>query len=105
MTVLKLTLTNLIMWTRDHYFPPTYAQATWARLRPFFQLAGLVSGDQHTVSVTLRPFNDRHLNEDLTRLCDRVSQATPPLPDGRHLLLTVGTICPPMREQDKRRVA
>lgn len=25
MTVLKLALANLIMWTRDHYFPATYA--------------------------------------------------------------------------------
>lgn len=28
MTLCKLALTNLVMWTRDHYFPPTYAQAT-----------------------------------------------------------------------------
>src|SRR5579885_3432187 len=70
MTVCKLALTNLVMWTRDHYFPQSYAQATWQRLRPFFQLPGVVTGDQQAVRVTLRPFNDRHLNEDLTRLCE-----------------------------------
>ncbi len=38
MTVCKLALANLAMWTRDHYFPTTYAHATWERLAPFFQL-------------------------------------------------------------------
>ena len=32
MSVLKLALTNLVMWARDHYFPATYAHATWHRL-------------------------------------------------------------------------
>lgn len=105
MTVCKLALTNLGMWTRDHYFPPIYAHATWERLRPFFQLPGLVSVDQQMVSVTLRPFNDRHLNADLTRLCERVSQAAPSLPDGRHLRFTVGTIRRPTLAQDHRRAA
>ena len=45
------------------------------------------------------------LNEDLTRLCDRVSQAAPGLPDGRHLLFTVGTIRRPILGPYKRRVA
>jgi hypothetical protein len=86
MTVCKLALTNLVMWTRDHYFPQTYAHATWGRLRPFFKLPGLVTVDQDCVSVALRPFNDRHLNEDLTTLCQRVSKTAPRLPDGRRLL-------------------
>ena len=79
------------MWTRDHYFPQTYAHATWGRLLPFFQLPGLVAVDQSAVSVSFRPFNDRHLNEDLTILCQRVNKAPPHLPDGRQLLFTVGT--------------
>ncbi len=29
MTVLKLALANVVMWTRDTYFPAAYAQATW----------------------------------------------------------------------------
>ena len=96
MTACKLGLTNLIMWTRDHYFPQTSAQATWQRLRPFFQVPGLVTVDRQMVHVTLRPFNDRHLTQDLTRLCERVSQASPSLPDGRHLRFTVGTVHRPM---------
>jgi hypothetical protein len=28
MTVLKLALANLVLWTRDRYFPATYAQAS-----------------------------------------------------------------------------
>lgn len=105
MTICKLALTNLVMWARDHYFPQTYAHATWQRLRPFFQLPGAVTADQQMVRVTVRPFNDRHLNEDLTRLCERVSQAAPHLPDGRQLRFTVGAIRCPILEQQKRWVA
>ncbi len=38
MTTLKVALTNLGMWTRDQWFPATYAHATWRRLEPFFRL-------------------------------------------------------------------
>ncbi len=89
MSVCKLALANLAMWTRDHYFPPTYAHATWKRLAPFFQLAGRVVWHPHTVSVELHTFNDRQLNRDLLALCLRVNQAQPHLPDGRLLVFTV----------------
>jgi hypothetical protein len=59
LTVCKLALANLVMWTRDHYFPADYAHATWVRLAPFFQLSGVVVSTWHTISVELRPFNDR----------------------------------------------
>ena len=42
MTVFKVALANLVMWTRDHYFPESFAHATWQRLAPFFHLPGLV---------------------------------------------------------------
>jgi hypothetical protein len=71
MTICKLALANVVMWTRDHYFPASYAHATWARLAPFFQLPGVVVSTQHTVSVVLRPFNDRQYNRDLVILCQR----------------------------------
>ena len=32
MTVCKVALANLAMWVRNHYFPPSYAQATWNRM-------------------------------------------------------------------------
>ena len=83
MTVCKVALANLAMWVRDHYFPPSYAQATWKRLLPFFQLPGTITQDATLVQVELRPFNDRVLNRDLVILCDRVNQASPRLPDGR----------------------
>ena len=41
MTVLKLALANVVMWTRDTYFPAAYAQATWHRLAPFFRAASV----------------------------------------------------------------
>lgn len=91
MTICKVALVNLVMWTRDQYFPLTYAHATWKRLAPFFHLPGRVTLESRTLSVELRPFNDRHLNHDLVALCERVNQASPQLPDGRHLLFSV---CP-----------
>ena len=90
MTVCKVALANLIMWVRDRYFPTTYVHATWQRLAPFFRLPGKVILGPETVQVELRPFNDRHLNRDLTALCTQVSELEPRLPDRRRLLFTVG---------------
>jgi len=90
MTVCKVALANLVMWTREMYFPPDFAHATWKRLEPFFQLPGTIVWSDDTVQVTLRPFNDRQLNRDLHALCMRVAAAAPRLPDGRRLLLTIG---------------
>ncbi len=39
MTVCKVALANLVMWSRDHYFPATYAHATWQRLLPSHETA------------------------------------------------------------------
>jgi hypothetical protein len=90
MTALKLALANLGMWARDRSFPAAYAQATWARLAPFFRLPGRIIATAEVVRVEVRPFNDRALNRDLAALCERVAGAGPRLPDGRRLVLTVG---------------
>ncbi len=89
MTVCKVALANLAMWVRDHYFPTTYAHATWQRLLPFFRLAGRVMREADIVRVELRPFNDRQLNRDLAEVCTQVNQLQPALPDGRRLVLSV----------------
>jgi hypothetical protein len=89
MTVFKVALANLAMWTRDHYFPDTYSTATWERLAPFFRLPGIIRLNQHTVSVSLRPFNDRQYNRDLHLLCQHVNRKQPLLPDGRLLQFSV----------------
>jgi hypothetical protein len=101
MTVCKLALANLVMWTRDQYFPSTYAQATWYRLAPFFNLPGQVTWERTTVHVALRPFNDQTLARDLMNLCERVTVQAPHLPDGRQLVMTVGP--PPTRNSDLHR--
>ena len=105
MTVCKLALANLAMWTRDHYFPATYAHATWARLAPFFQLRGMVVSTRHTVSVELRPFNDRQYNRDLLALCQRVNERQVRLPDGRLLVFSVKEACRPILHGQKRLIA
>lgn len=92
MTVCKVALVNLVMWTRDHYFPLSYAQAMWKRLAPFFHLQGRVTRGPRTVSVELRSFNDRHINHDLFALCERVNLASLQLPDGRQLLFSVSPV-------------
>jgi len=89
MTVCKLALANLTMLTRDQYFPASFAHATWTRLAPFFQLSGIITASQHTVSVQLYPFNDRHYNRDLALLCQRVNEKSLHLPDGRLLLFSI----------------
>ena len=87
MTTLKLALANLLLWTRDRYFPATYAHATWHRLEPFFRLPGRIAWSGDTVRVELHPFNDRRLTRDLAGLCQRVEAAQPRLPDGRVVVL------------------
>jgi hypothetical protein len=93
MSVCKVAVANLAMWVRDRYFPASYAQATWKRLLPFFQLPGTITQNAQMVQVELRPFNDRALNRDLAVLCERVNQALPRLPDGRCLSFTIRPTC------------
>jgi hypothetical protein len=93
MSVCKVALANLAMWVRDHYFPTSYAQATWKRLLPFFQLPGTITHHAQMVQVELHPFNDRVLNRDLAILCERVNQASPRLPNGRRLSLAIRPTC------------
>lgn len=85
MSVFKLALTNLVMWARDHYFPASYAHATWHRLAPFFRLPGRVVWGTDRVEVELHAFNDRRLNRDLAVVCAQVNAAQARLPDGRQL--------------------
>jgi hypothetical protein len=86
MTVCKVALANLGMWVRDHYFPASYARASWHRLQVFFQLPGRIFWGRDRVEVELKRFNDRTLNRDLEMLCAKVAQEQPCLPDGRRLL-------------------
>lgn len=102
MTVCKLALANLTMWTRDQYFPVSYAHATWARLAPFFQLPGTITSYRHAVFVQLNPFNDRQYNRDLSLLCQRVNEKQLHLPDGRLLLLSVRQMARPILHQQGR---
>jgi len=81
-----VTLANLGMWVRDHYFPASYARASWHRLQVFFQLPGRIFWGRDRVEVELKRFNDRALNRDLEMLCAKVAQEQPCLPDGRRLL-------------------
>jgi hypothetical protein len=89
MSVCKVALANLVLWTRDAYFPAAYAHATWKRLEPFFKLRGRVTRGAEEVQVELGRFTDRQLNRDLVVLCERVAAAQPRLPDGRRLIFTV----------------
>jgi len=104
MTVCKVALANLAMWTCDQYFPLSYAHATWRRLLPFFQLPGTITLDATTIQVHLSPFNDRTLNRDLTLLCERVNQASPRLPDGRLLSFTIRSTCCILPAQKHRQI-
>jgi len=89
MTVCKVAVANLAMCVCEHYFPPSYGK----RLLPFFQLPGTITQDAKMVQVELRPFNDHAPNRNLTVLCERVNQASPRLPDGRRLSITIRSAC------------
>ncbi len=102
MTVCKLALPHLVMWGRDHFFPASYAHATWGRLAPFFQLPGVVTSDQQAVSVHLRPFNDRQNNRDLVLLCQHVNGKQLHLPDGRLLRFNVQEMARPILHRQQR---
>ena len=104
MTVCKVALANLAMWVRDHYFPASFAHATWLRLLPFFRLPGTITRDATTIHVELSPFNDRTLNRDLVLLCERVNQASPRLPDGRLLSFTIRSTCCILPAQKQSRI-
>jgi len=105
MTVCKVALANLGMWTRDHYFPEGYAHAGWYRLHMFFQLPGRVHWGKTYVEVELKPFNDRALNRDLKTLCANVAKVQPHLPDGRRLLFRVQGVGLPTLDAQERAVA
>jgi hypothetical protein len=105
MTVLKVALANLGMWTRDQYFPAEYAHATWHRLAPFFRLPGRIVWGPTAVQVTLRPFNDRQLTRDLALLCQRLQAAPPRLPDGRRLVFTLAHTARPALNMQTEAVA
>jgi hypothetical protein len=68
MTVCKVALANLAMWIRDRYFQLSYAQATWKRLLPFFQLPGTITQDSTIVQVELCSFNEIHDSKARPRL-------------------------------------
>src|SRR5437763_3499415 len=104
MTVCKVAMANLAMWVRDHYFPASFAHATWLRLLPFFRLPGTITRDATTIHVELFPFNDRTLNRDLVLLCERVNQASPRLPDGRLLSFTIRSTCCILPAQKQPRI-
>jgi len=85
MSALKVGLTNLVMWAREHLFPESYAHATWKRLKSFFNLPGQLHMTATHCLVYLRPFNPLDLRRDLQQLCQRVNLAQLNLPDGRIL--------------------
>lgn len=105
MTVCHVAVANVAMWVRAHYFPASYAQATWPRLAPFFRLPGRIEWGTQTVQVALCPFNDRALTRDLQVLCERVRSARPHLPDGRLLILTVAEAARPLLYAHQEAVA
>jgi len=93
------------MRVRDRYFPAAYAQATWARLLPFFRLPGRIAWGPGTVDVTLRPFNDRQLTRDLALLCERVRVLQPRLPDGRRIIFSLAEAERPILDVQDEAVA
>lgn len=89
MSCLKLSLVNLVMWLREHYFPASYRNVTWERLVPFFRLGGWIRWEVSRIEVELRGFNDRELSRDLSWVCEKMNAAQLKLADGRTLVFTI----------------
>ena len=77
------------MWTRDTFFPDTYARLILKTLRPFFRLPGRIETSDTTCMVVLRPFNDLALKRDLIQLCHAVNDGQLKLPNGLKLQFRV----------------
>jgi len=90
MTLLKVGLANLGMWARDEYFGESYQHCGWQRLLPFFKLGGWVTTTANEVQLEVCAFNNRALVRDLEELCHKVNAASPTLPDGRRLVMSIG---------------
>jgi hypothetical protein len=91
MTLFKLGLANLGMWVRDQYFGESYQHCGWHRLLPFFKLGGWVTATASEVKLEVCAFNNRALLRDLEELTRKVNEAALTLPDGRRLVVSVGT--------------
>jgi hypothetical protein len=90
MTLLKVGLANLGMWVRDQYFGESYQHCGWQRLLPFFKLGGWVTTTANEVQLEVCAFNNRALVRDLEEVCRKVNAASPTLPDGRRLVVSLG---------------
>src|SRR5438445_5240232 len=90
MTLFKVGLANIGMWVRDQYFGESYQHCGWQRLLPFFKLGGWVTTTASEVQLEFCAFNNRALVRDLEELCHKVNAASPTLPDGRRLVMSVG---------------
>ncbi len=69
-----------------------------------FQLPVTITRNATTIQVELAPFNDRALNRDLAYLCEWVNEASPHLPDGRHLSFTLRPTCCILAAQKASRI-
>ena len=65
MTVCKVALTNLVMWTRDQYFSTDEAHTTRARLAPCFRLLGRVARDSAARRSAANTYHQRSSSYDL----------------------------------------
>ena len=75
---------------RDRYFGESYQHCSWQRLWPFFKLSGRVTTTEDEVQLEVCAFNNRALVRDLEEVCRNVNAASPTLPDGRRLVVSLG---------------
>jgi hypothetical protein len=75
MAHLRVGLHNSALWARDHYFDRVYRHTTPLTMwRTFFNQDGFYRETTDGITVTLKPFNDPRVQQEVTQACHRFNE-------------------------------
>jgi len=75
MAHLRVGLHNSALWARDHYFDRVYRHTTPLTMwRTFFNQDGFYRETTDGITVTLKPFNDSRVQQEVTQACHRFNE-------------------------------
>lgn len=83
MAHLRVGLHNSALWARDYYFDRVYRHTTPLTMwRTFFNQDGFYRETTDGITVTLKPFNDPRVQQEVTQACHRFNE--------RHIMTVSG---------------
>ena len=90
MSNFKLLLYNLSRYTREQWFSPKYENATFLMMRDkFYSQDGYVKLGKRSIRVTLNPYDNDELQNDVEEACMKFNCADVRSPLGRRLQIQV----------------